>query len=161
MRQRRIQASASAPDLAHAALWAPLAPSEQRRWHDFRADLGHGLRRSALAHLAALLAAVGSYPETQRRAWAIALCRAHWDQEHLTAFAYPLLEQVVVPELRRGYEAGEAGYARWLALAVNGDLSWTQAQRLFGRDLGARALLREALVADPGKCGPAAPCSSG
>jgi hypothetical protein len=149
-RQARLRAQAR-PVAGGADPAEALAPPDQTRWRAYLELRAGGQRRAALAALGELLAAVRAYPEPRRRAWAVALSRARWDEGHLATLPYPLLEQVVAPELRRGVAAGEPDALRWAGAALRrGDVPSRRARALVGRDaLDAEALLREALAADP------------
>jgi len=81
----------------------------------------------------------------------VALCRARWDLRALERLPFPLVERLVVPELRRGYAGKLPAYARWLGLVLgSSDLGGGRTRdELLEAGLSADGLLREALAADP------------
>lgn len=134
-----------------------LEPPEQQAWRDYERLRSQGLRREALHTLDHLLDRLTTYPDAQRQAWAMALCRAHLDPQVGERLARPLLPhplvvRLILPELRICYDAGSGACARWLALlAPEVHHAWKPCLRVLGwSDYQAELLLREAVRRDPG-----------
>jgi len=96
------------------ALEQALESPERDLWRTFVSQLERGLRRAALATLDRLVAAVEAYHDERRAAWVMAVWRARWDTGALERLPFPLVDRLIVPELRRGYAAKLPSYARWL-----------------------------------------------
>jgi hypothetical protein len=130
-----------------------LRPSEQALWHDYWRYLAQGLRRRALQAMETLDVRLQAYPTEVRQAWVRAWCRTHLDEDEDVDLRrpYPLLAHLIIPELRRGYEAGEPSYARWLARLYRSSIVHPRklTELLARPNLTSKNLLREALRADP------------
>lgn len=134
---------------------------ERQLWDDYMRQDAAGLRTDALASLRDFIAAVRRYPPERRAAWVEAICAEHWNAPTFPFFEgkfslrYPLLVELIFPELLEGYPTHHANYARWLALfsitstgGINAETY--DALRLRGLpEWYPPQLLREALTLDP------------
>ncbi|MDP9352791.1 MAG: hypothetical protein M3P51_14810, partial [Chloroflexota bacterium] len=109
------------------------------------------VRKSALRTLDAFVQQLEVAAPERRSEWVHAFCRAIWDRGVPEPVQQPLLVRVILPELRRGYEAQRTPYARWIAQfrqEIWG--SWRQSLGALGfSEFWAEDLLREALRLDP------------
>ena len=96
-----------------------LDAADTQQWRTFIAQNEDGPRRQALATLDRLIEAIDAYPLERRAAWVVAVCRARWDVGALEQLPFPLLDRLVIPELRRGYAATLPEYARWLGQTMH------------------------------------------
>jgi hypothetical protein len=106
-----------------------LDEQERQLWANYMRLQAAGLRQEALASLREFVASVRAYPPERRVAWLEAICAEHWSGpafpgsegelrllEGKLKLRYPLLVELVLPELLEGYRDRRANYARWLAL---------------------------------------------
>lgn len=138
-----------------------LQEKERQLWGEYLEQEAAGLRTQALSTLERLIASLRSYAPDDRRAWVEDVCAEHWSGpvhtqiEGTLRLRYPLLAEVILPELLEGYRQGRPNNARWLALlSLTGrgaiDAEVYQVMRLQGMpEWYPPQLLREALTADP------------
>jgi hypothetical protein len=128
-----------------------LLPPEQALWREYLSHLARGLRGRALDVLGTFIERLQTYSPQESRTWVRAWCRAHLDEDADFLLPYPLFARIIGPELRRGYEAGEPDYARWLARIYQaGTVHPRKLAEVLGHpDLRTECLLREALRVDP------------
>ena len=135
--------------------------AERQLWIDYLEQDSAGRRPQSLHALGRLIAGLRAYAPDDRRGWVEDVSAEHWSGPTHTSIdgklplRYPLLAEVIFPELLAGYREARPNYARWLALfsltssgGIGADVY--EAMRLQGMpELYPAQLLREALTADP------------
>lgn len=96
-----------------------LKEAERTLWRQYEYQVRHGQRKThAPATLQKLIASLKTYSPEETKAWVMALFQSNIENEYFSRsdmdMPFPLFEEIVLPELIRGFNNGEPEYARWL-----------------------------------------------
>ncbi len=139
-----------------------LAEKEQELWRAYAAEERAGRRAAALRALRRFIDALSLSPQERIDRWVEAACAAHWDQHDPLLgeqrpgepIRHPLLAELILPALLRGYRDARPNAARWLALFSLDGPNWPRVYdelRCLGMpEFDPLDLLREALESEPG-----------
>ena len=130
---------------------------EQELWAEYQNLRKEFLKSKALTVLERFITNLQNYPEETRSKWVFAFCYALFDKglietrDKISILQYPLATRIILPELRKGYEAKKLPYARWIA-QMRGKFPLHQPKYLEILDLSEYdydSLLEKALELDP------------
>ncbi|HEX2912383.1 MAG TPA: hypothetical protein VH186_16360 [Chloroflexia bacterium] len=97
-----------------------LAENERMLWQQYEWQIAHGQRKTLAPHtLSKLIAALREYPAEQLKQWVMAYCEQIFAPKagipNLTV-PLPLFAEIIVPELKKGFDNGEARSTLWIAV---------------------------------------------
>lgn len=96
-----------------------LEEDERRLWQQYEIQLERGQRKtSASGTLQSLITGLKSYRPEQTKVWIEAFCREVFDEQTRDRIPQPLFVELILPELKRGFDKAELPYARWIAQAA-------------------------------------------
>ena len=100
---------------------AILNQPERELWAEYQNLRKKFLKTKALTVLERFITNLENYPEETRSKWVFAYCYALFDKglietrDKISILQYPLATRIILPGLRKGYEAKKLPYARWIA----------------------------------------------